>query len=879
MYSQFEEVIKRIRTELCLTPRATEESTQFVADLVAGPLLDIIKIAYELFADMAEVRHGTRGIALAVDGIGDLIRACCIAFDIELDAEIQLFDSLVSFKSHLRKLPSHINDFSTTPRKKDNVIIYFLVHTRNGLIRQTESTDGANRWRDVCLVGFLGTRMGLNSSVATQNHTQGNGGSPKYGSVDHQAKDSARAVEIFIKHVALSKINPRTPHIVASSLIEHTISKIAKEAEGLRREYTVERYVRWTCVLLNRSLLNRQRRVGTIDQQELPPGETELIEIAKDPAPEAFVPVSDQESCAIEVGAVIDDPSWLATKGVEIEEGASPYEFTPLPTPSDILSLRAGLRERSYLFRPLGWTPVWQSNVLTQETLGTILAYLINNTPIERMEAIQLGVLCFIVVQIHFGFSGDRLAEAKLGHSSCGGSSKELSRLAYNKEHGTFQIYPEGHDGDAVFANAGIHTNAPYLSGAESLKLIAPQLIKWLLNRFLSLTERANDRLFAFFTNDGLSVVLDPVTINQRLKPLKEILSQKVDVNRIGRSAVLHLATYGKVEQHRTLDELIIAFVSGFIPRHLAAQAHYVNLSIRRIQIDYSHAVQSTFERLCEVSRGQSETLGFEGLSRLKQFCPPYPVTGGSSMHTVEERYGSPFVPQTEDVRAYLGILRKSLEASPDRYLRFNQLTAYVALALMFVSGMRPIEVALLTDDRIWLLQDGSEGLICAKSKPNREYDEWRAVVIPSPFGSLFKTYRLEAARMLELMYEEGLQVGSVQQDFNGSFFFFIVGQRRKVVRLTTQTLRSLLREGPGGELKMGSFLWRLNSPRHLYGTTALQMGFPRRIIDELMGHQTRGREMLGRYSLSFLTELKHAAQRISETIAEQLNISPLITL
>jgi hypothetical protein len=77
----------------------------------------------------------------------------------------------------------------------------------------------------------------------------------------------------------------------------------------------------------------------------------------------------------------------------------------------------------------------------------------------------------------------------------------------------------------------------------------------------------------------------------------------------------------------------------------------------------------------------------------------------------------------------------------------------------------------------------------------------------------------------------------------------------------------------------MSSFLWRLNSPRHLYGTTALQMGFPRRIIDELMGHQTRGREMLGRYSLSFLTELKQTAQSISETIAEQLNINPLITL
>ena len=77
-------------------------------------------------------------------------------------------------------------------------------------------------------------------------------------------------------------------------------------------------------------------------------------------------------------------------------------------------SLRAGLSERARLLVPLGRIPRWHSNVLTQEALGAILAYIINQTSIEDMDAYQLGILCFVMTQIHFGFSGDRLSEAEI---------------------------------------------------------------------------------------------------------------------------------------------------------------------------------------------------------------------------------------------------------------------------------------------------------------------------------------------------------------------------------------------------------------------------------------------------------------------------------
>lgn len=877
MNTPLDSIINPIRAALRLPAEASSEARRFVIDLLPGSASGDLQLVGALCADLAEIRHGAIGLSWALEGIQDLVSACCVILDIEQPTEMYLLDLVNEFGRHLFQSSRNDTRFSVLPSKKDNVLIYFFAQTRKEVLGERGPDDESERWRVLCYLGYLGTRIGLDSSVATQQITGPNESSASYGRVDHQAMESARAVELFIKYAPLHGFEGQFPTVVAPELIEHTIIGIARHAEGIRRFETAKRYQKWAHALLSRSFLHRGRRSTGVIKKPQPRNKVETSLFTCDQVDRRMSNSDIRPSASLTKGVPgVDDFVWTETKTTEIEEGGSPHEYAPPLPPSAALSLRAGLSERARLFIPLGRVPIWDSSVLTQETLGTILAYVINRTSIEAMDAYQLGIFCFVITQVHFGFSSDRLSRAKIKNSSWVERDRNLSPLIYEPEQGRFDIYPQGHDGSPVFGHAPLHDDGFYLSGSHSFTLAVPTLVRRLLNRFLSLAPRVDNSLFTFLGKDGEPLAINTETVNAHLQPLKHLIREKIEANRLGRSALIHLTAYGRNAQGNALDELLMAFISGFIPRQWAAQAHYVNLPVSRIQADYLYGIKHTFERLCEVSRLQIESLGVGNLNCLNPFFTTEPKADDTAPQPIEVRFGSPFVPRQEDARNYLHTLRSSLEGRADPYLRFNRLTGYIALVMMFVTGMRPVELATLTEERVWPSKDESEATLCLRSKPNKTYEEWRALLLPFPFGSLLKTYREEVTSLLELMWREGGTVYDLKQCRRDSFFFFVIGQRRRLIPLSTAYLRTVLREESETHLRLPAFLWRMNSPRHFFSSTAAGMGIPRILIDILMGHQTRGREVLGRYSLTLYEEVLQAARQISGVIARQLAIEPL---
>jgi integrase len=877
MIIQLDSVITQIRRAVCILPQTTLEAHRFVSDLLPESVSNNLQIVGELCSDLAEIRHGAIGLSQALEGVRDLISACCIVLDIEQLTEMWLLDLVGQFSRHLSQSPRYATEFSASPSKQDNVLIYFLAHTRKELLGEMRLDDDSERWRLLCYLGYCGTRIGLDSSLATQQLADSDESSTAYGQVDHQAMESARAVELFIKYVPLAKFNGQIPTLAAPELIEYTITRIAKPAEGIARLETARRYLKWARALLSRSLLYRERRPTSLVENHRRRRKDEALSFDRDHVTTNTVD-SDRrlDTSFTQEEPEGHDSDWAEAKAIEIEEGGSLHEYSPSLPPSTILSLRAGLSERARLFIPLSRIPIWHSSVLTQEVLGAILAYIVNRTAIEDMDVYQLGILCFVTTQIHFGFSADRLSQAEIGDSSFLALDRKPVPLMYKPEQGSFEIYPQGHDGNPVFGHVHLHRDGPYLPSAHSFSITVPSLIRSLLAHFLSLAPRVDNRLFTFSGKDGQPVSINRAVINEHLQPLKRRTGEKIDANRIGRSALIHLMAYSKNVPGKPLDELVAAFISGFIPRQWAAQAHYVNLSISEIQADYFQAIQASFARLCAVSRLQIESLGLGGQNCLDQFLLSDPLATDPTAQSSETRFGSPFVLRQEYARHYLHTLRGSLEDRTDPYLRFNRLTAYIALAMMWLTGMRPVELAFLTEEHIWPSRDDSEAMLCLRSKPNKHYEEWRTLLLSSPFGSLLKTYRKEVVSLFELLWKEGCNLFDLKQCRGNSLFFFIIGHRRKLVPLSTTWLRTVLRESSETHLGLPPFLGRMNSPRHFFSSTAVSLGLPRRIVDVLMGHQTRGREVLGRYSLMHFSEVLQAARHISGVIARQLDIEPL---
>jgi hypothetical protein len=311
--------------------------------------------------------------------------------------------------------------------------------------------------------------------------------------------------------------------------------------------------------------------------------------------------------------------------------------------------------------------------------------------------------------------------------------------------------------------------------------------------------------------------------------------------------------------------------VRGEVPRHLASQAHYTNELIA----DIAHAHEKAYRRVYEHLRERSRAL-IEHLKLVPLTIEDSPENmAASTVKTMtpiqaadERRIGSPFVPQRETLRDYLSDLRSSIGETTDWRLGFNRLTVYTALTLMFLTGIRPIELKWLNHARLHL--NNAAGMLAVKAKFNQHHREWRSLELPMLVTQQLSIYRTYAEKVLDrLSRNYGRSPSEVEAHLKGALLFFI--SKGFLPRpVTTGALRAYLQ---GTELELVAYERRLTCGRHLYRTTAMNQRHNSAIIDLLIGHTTRGREALGMFSMhDWRTNIISSGQ-IVEGIVDQLGI------
>lgn len=104
--------------------------------------------------------------------------------------------------------------------------------------------------------------------------------------------------------------------------------------------------------------------------------------------------------------------------------------------------------------------------------------------------------------------------------------------------------------------------------------------------------------------------------------------------------------------------------------------------------------------------------------------------------------------------------------------------------------------------------------------------------------------------------------------------FLFLCENGKYVKPLTSELLYNCLCKAHAFLTpSLPEYPWETNSPRHLYATTALNLGIRRPVIDALMGHSSRGREPLNRNSFLSAGEIKMAAKAVARKLAADLQI------
>lgn len=853
----YTDLLIRLRNLLFLDVKATPQAKSLADKLLHGSSSrnqEWLKAAYALFFDIIEVRYPPAGIIQSLEGVTEIIRACFGYFDAnevehDTDAEIMLFEA--GSELSLSLAATKLIGGNSSPLKSLNLITHYLVRTRNHLLyAERRGEEGNRRWERLCLAGYRATRLGLLSSLATQRKAEET--KPNFGIIDHQAISSARAVAVALQYADLSRIREEYPIIFKEEI---TKEAVLKASEHERFEHSIKPYTEWATVLLSGAGLLRTRRTEA-RRNGLPI--TRQRSQIEDRQKERLAALSEEQLLNLlkDVTEPEIDPQWRETITNEVaEEGASPHEFRLPPKPSDIRSLRAGLAARARLARPLGWRPVWIQSNLTQEGFALVIASLLRGRNIEELSERDLNVLGFILAQLLFGFKPLVLLKATLGPQR--DTRKESQVLSYRA--GKFHIRPQGHDDAPVFGSPDFKNAPPCLSGGHAFELPVPQPLRRILDKLVEHPSSDSTLLFEAFASKAGEP--DIGAVNEYLKStnLKRVLGEKVNAEKIGRTGAQHLVIYGE------LDELIAALIRGHIPRSLAAQAHYANLSVKAIHCKHIEACRKLIIRLLEVSRSQLISLGLKSLGRL------FETEMAFSADSNQLRFGSPYVPKQEAASRFLRKLSEESDAAHDPYTGHNRFTAFVILSLKFLTSLRPIEIERLTPESILFSPDGREAYLVIASKINKHFKEWRTVIVPSPFADLLKRYNISAQRVRRKLYDDGLFEQDMLDSLGESFFFFATP--RRVIPVTTQSLGRALRAGTDGLLGIEPYPWKTNSPRHFFATTALEAGVPRRLIDALMGHTTRGREPLNRFSLLHFQELRQAASLIAHEINNRLGI------
>ncbi len=402
---------------------------------------------------------------------------------------------------------------------------------------------------------------------------------------------------------------------------------------------------------------------------------------------------------------------WTDQKDEQLDEAASPDEFEP---PDDVPSESVsplGSANNAHGLYPAGETPSWARSRATAEVLGVTLAWLKQKTKQNPDDLKARLIYVFVYLQITYAFRTQDLLDARFGEKPELEQERAKSPIIVY-QNGDFHITPRRQDAKPSF---GASSDQPerYLPSSHTHILPAPKAVASILDDLhrSSVPAWVADHLFIFRSDEGKWQHLNKNIINAEMKPrtekerrqsvevkaepLSEVLGEPIDVDRISRSAATLLI------EHGGMNELTAAFVRGHIPRHLASQAFYTNMTYDEVEDAHVPAARRLFMDIAEASREWATRLAITPL--IVSQVPRDETSTPQSKHTRTGRIGSPFVPQAAAVRSYLTRLCESINDGGDWRLSFNRFTAYSTLMLMFLTGLRPLELRYLTHQRLAL--------------------------------------------------------------------------------------------------------------------------------------------------------------------------------
>lgn len=831
--------------EVLLLPASSLQSLQLAAQLIQASKESRpaeYHTAYPLFTDVADMgsgENGQRGLLRTTDGISDLLNAAFEVIDIDYFVWQMWTDALSAFREDVEEFAqgAPARKLNERPHKEDNILADFLSNTRRaiGQVEAQQGEVGEGRWRNLCLAAYRATRLAVDYQVGkTEAIRRG------------RAERSAFAVKVAIQYLPSESFELEGIQLtVASGAIADAIRARLRHARSHNEKYahsTAKNHFRYAAWLLS--------------------GRTYPW---KGTSPHAGIRThGGRGTRARSPYAGTETDRWSKQRREQIEEGAAPSEFDlPVDTPTRRSAPR-GTANRSLATRPAGKLPSWAQRYLTAETLGFVIAWLAGDHDITKPQPLRRAALAFTLTQLSYGFNAKLLFGANISTRPSDAHKTLPSSALFYEQHApdraTFYVTPRGRDRPKVFASESDKPDL-YVPCSSVIALPAPTIVARCLARGTARSDEPKEVFAIYDETQGGWIVLDEHNVNDLLQPLEAMVREKVDVGRIGRSAEVLL------EETAGMDELVAAIIRGEIPRILASQTHYTNIAaedIRRVHLD---AYRNIFRIVSEASRSVVIAHDLRPLKDLFAGDSDETTSGAASCGE-QERIGSPFVPRTDLLSKYLDELRHAVSDTKDWRLRFNRFTAYTVLLLQHLTGMRPDELKRLLDQRIQL---DHQSALAVDAKINQKYREWRSLELAPLAAQQLDAYRTARADVLHRVWVERLRSDEEVDRERREVFFFFLSRRYLPRPVTTNSLRQYLQSTE--ETGITPYEWRLNSPRHMYRTTAVEMKVPSAVIDALMGHLTRGRESLGYYSHHDWIEEQQFANSIAAEVSERLGL------
>jgi integrase len=871
---------------------------------------------FEFFADILFLKNGLNdlvGLKRAFDGLGEIISAGCDAANLTWEFREHILECLPKFQKILQTIVDEQNltkEFTSALIKSHNTITFFLGHTRQTFslsplmietFKSSESfardklrkllkeftkgrktffteplaevlknliikylndpdneqlraevlqlgqkfvTKAEEHWRKLCVVGYRSTRLAAETPASNQTEQK------------DRSSDSAWAISVLLSNISFDLIEDEDVIVNLNQGKVHEAISLCESREG---------YVL--------SSLSRIRNISIyLTRGESYPWNSRQ----HTPLLSSKTKLKNEEEPQLEVFEASE--TWEDEIGLQIEEGApleDLFDRTEPTKENSPLESSAG----SKAFRAIHSQPSWGRTQMTAEIIGLIWNTLIQNFVKDKKnaQAVQLYVLFSLIV--FFGFEPRNLLRAKFVETF--DTPQTINRIEVSTH--CISIYPARSEGNAAFA-APLDNNAHYLPSCRYFRLPLPPALFLMMNFFVHLLNlKSGDYLFG---EPGKKFVEaeSRKTFNKLLKPLGDQFKIRVTIERVAKAVRALLRENGE------LHELEIALISSEIPRHTASPMFYTNYNISDLTTRYLQAINTYIKKILLSSVNYSEKHDLLPLGKRKPLAhylqQPQNTTveingifEGSCEDKSNIRIGSPFVPRANKLRDYLAGLKKLIRNKTDFILDHNRETAYAALMLMVLNGLRPLEISFINERHLYLSKSRSNNLIGIRqdyssltviAKLNQKHTEWRNIPLSIAATKILTDYKKVSDENRQQLLFKGFAYPLIIQERLGESLFFYLRRTRIMSKLTTRGLSDLLRMQTF--LEYEEFPWKLNAPRHFYRTVASDLRVPEKVINALMGHQTAGSELIGQFSAADYSELPGYAEIISQKILELLD-------